>query len=543
MAEYPFKDLLPLEEVLEREGYYTDWTHLDPEVFYSLTQISEYIKTKGYGVDVRLLIAQLAEHFSLKTSQINEIERIFNDVMKELSEEKDYHSLPEISAARGGHETLGARLDETTAQLAQKAKQIDLDVERKRIDNIVGLPPTIDNAETTDIRVGADGVTYDSAGSSVRSQLDINNLNISKVDVEWIKGFYVNNLGVLTPYAPIDNVRYTKIFIPNGTTSIITNAVSGLAGNFGYYDIANNLLKIENKNAVGVKKIGLPENTHYVLLTNIFGGPGVVNASPYVIFNNVQHTAFSNVVNEINKINDNITNVGENKLKGKKLSVLADSISTFTGKIPSGYLSQYPNGDVTTFDKTWVGKLLNKTEMELEVLNAWAGTRVTNTGSFPIGSHFVDAGRWDNLGNPDVIIVFGGTNDLFQTNPPMLGEIPNYSVTNMNEFDLTKFSSAYLYLLMNLKKKYTNAIIYCCSPTDFTRDITSPYWKNSNGVSKQDIAKTIKKCCDIVGATHIDLLKCGISYYNYSKFAYDGDLHPNALGMEYIAEHVYSKIN
>ena len=109
--EYPFKDLLPLDEVLEREGYYKDWTHLDPKVFYSLTQISEYIKTKGFGVDVRLLIAQLAEHFSLKTSQINEIELFFKDVMQELAEDKDFHSLPEIAGARGGFSTLGERLN------------------------------------------------------------------------------------------------------------------------------------------------------------------------------------------------------------------------------------------------------------------------------------------------------------------------------------------------------------------------------------------------------------------------------------------------
>ena len=118
--EYPFKDLQPLDEVLEREGYYKDWTHLDPEVFYSLTQISEYIKTKGYGVDVRLLIAQLAEHFSLKTSQINEIERLFSDVMKELSEDKEFYSLPEIAGARGGFYTLGGRLNDTDTQLDKK---------------------------------------------------------------------------------------------------------------------------------------------------------------------------------------------------------------------------------------------------------------------------------------------------------------------------------------------------------------------------------------------------------------------------------------
>ena len=78
--EYPFKDLLPLDEVLEREGYYKDWTHLDPEVFYSLTQISEYIKTKGYGVDVRLLIAQLAEHFGLRVTQITDAMNEFIDL-------------------------------------------------------------------------------------------------------------------------------------------------------------------------------------------------------------------------------------------------------------------------------------------------------------------------------------------------------------------------------------------------------------------------------------------------------------------------------
>ena len=125
--EHPFKDLLPLDEVLEREGYYRDWTHLDPEVFYSLTQISEYIKTKGFGVDVRLLIAQLAEHFSLKTSQINQIELFFKDVMQELAEDKDFHSLPEISGARGGFGTLGERLNHFEQTFSDGSPSIIMD--------------------------------------------------------------------------------------------------------------------------------------------------------------------------------------------------------------------------------------------------------------------------------------------------------------------------------------------------------------------------------------------------------------------------------
>ena len=140
--EYPFKDLLPLDEVLEREGYYKDWTHLDPKVFYSLTQISEYIKTKGYGVDVRLLIAQLAEHFGLKTTQIIDLANLLqknfenlegvtqsftdsiNSLVAQMEAEKNAVIAnvtvdSEVILARGDKTTLGERLDDTDAQLAQ----------------------------------------------------------------------------------------------------------------------------------------------------------------------------------------------------------------------------------------------------------------------------------------------------------------------------------------------------------------------------------------------------------------------------------------
>ena len=101
MTEYPFKDLLPIDEVLEREGYYNDWTHLDPEVFYSLTQISEYIKTKGYGVDVRLLISQLAEHFGLRVTQITDAMNEFNDLKPkaELSVSQSAEALTKSQSA------------------------------------------------------------------------------------------------------------------------------------------------------------------------------------------------------------------------------------------------------------------------------------------------------------------------------------------------------------------------------------------------------------------------------------------------------------
>ena len=149
--EYPFKDLLPLDEVLEREGYYKDWTHLDPEVFYSLTQISEYIKTKGYGVDVRLLIAQLAEHFGLKTTQVVDLANLLqqnftnlegvtqsftnniNSLVAQMEADKNAVIAnvtvdSEVILSRGNFTTLGERLDEADVELSRKSQEYYLDI-------------------------------------------------------------------------------------------------------------------------------------------------------------------------------------------------------------------------------------------------------------------------------------------------------------------------------------------------------------------------------------------------------------------------------
>ena len=57
---------------------------------------------------------------------------------------------------------------DNASQLDKKASEIDLEIERNRINNIVAVKDSVDNLETADIRVGADGKVYGSAGEAVR---------------------------------------------------------------------------------------------------------------------------------------------------------------------------------------------------------------------------------------------------------------------------------------------------------------------------------------------------------------------------------------
>ena len=80
------------------------------------------------------------------------------------NEEEKQQTLIEQLVSNSGKE----KSERTQADATEKSeRKAEIDVERKRIDNLAKLPA----GSTTDIRVGADGTTYDTAGEAVRQQV------------------------------------------------------------------------------------------------------------------------------------------------------------------------------------------------------------------------------------------------------------------------------------------------------------------------------------------------------------------------------------
>ena len=141
--------------------------------------------------------------------------------------------------------------------------------------------------------------------------------------------------------------------------------------------------------------------------------------------------------------------------QSKKVSILGDSYSTYIGIIPANYSSFYPNdrNDVTEIGQTWWSLYIQAKGYTLEKNDSWGGTTICGTGYGRMDSsrnNFIS--RVDSLGNPDLIFVFGGTNDAWANSP--MGE---YQYSDWTKEDCKNFRPAVACLIDMLKQRYPNA--------------------------------------------------------------------------------------
>ena len=159
----------------------------------------------------------------------------------------------------------------------------------------------------------------------------------------------------------------------------------------------------------------------------------------------------------------------------KKVSILGDSYSTFYGHVsPAANLCWYgvpgekKENDVTKVEETWWYRFIHEHGFQLERKNSYSGSTVCHTGYEK--ADYSDRSfitRIHNLGTPDIILVFGGTNDSWAGAP-----IGVYQYDGWTKADLYSFRPAFCYLLASLKQLYPAARIYNITNSELSEEVT-----------------------------------------------------------------------
>ena len=227
-------------------------------------------------------------------------------------------------------------------------------------------------------------------------------------------------------------------------------------------------------------------------------------------------------------------------LKGKKLSIVGDSISTFKEKIPSGYKTYYPRGDVMSVKDTWWYKLSRDTGIEILKNCSWSGSKVTgiiNTiSAYSAASDKRINDLADGSATPDIIISYIGTNDLLSKEKMTIGHYDGSSPTPKVKFSTTDFSQAYGVMLYKILKTYPKAKVYCCSLLNNLNSLNADLSLEDFNNKIKQIAETME--VDGHKAEFIDLNACGIDETNSSTTLLPDKIHPSALGHKIIAQYI-----
>ncbi|MBE6284474.1 MAG: hypothetical protein E7098_09060 [Mediterranea massiliensis] len=162
----------------------------------------------------------------------------------------------------------------------------------------------------------------------------------------------------------------------------------------------------------------------------------------------------------------------------QKVAILGDSYSTFAGHLsPATNFTWYSadlnsdiakNNDVHSVEQTWWHQFVTKMGYELVCNNSFSGSTICHTGYNK--EDYTDRSfitRLHHLGNPDIILIFGGTNDSWAGVP--IGE---YQYEGWTNADLYNFRPAFAYMLHNLRQLYPQAKIYNITNSELSEAVT-----------------------------------------------------------------------
>lgn len=210
----------------------------------------------------------------------------------------------------------------------------------------------------------------------------------------------------------------------------------------------------------------------------------------------------------------------ETKISQKRFSVLGDSVSAYSGYIPSGYISYYSRNNFNV-QSMWWAVVAKETGMIPCVINACGGSGVTelNTAAdIPTAGNSERSSMLSQAGkDPDIIIIMIGGNDILQG------------------VKADVFKESYLEMLNRIKNKYEDAEIYICSsyqvPEGYAQSI-------------EYLNELIHEIANDADVPMIDVEECDIStdepelYFEDYNSQYKSALHVNQTGQEMLGEYI-----
>ncbi|NLV52964.1 MAG: hypothetical protein GXY64_06835 [Bacteroidales bacterium] len=159
----------------------------------------------------------------------------------------------------------------------------------------------------------------------------------------------------------------------------------------------------------------------------------------------------------------------------KSVSVIGDSYSTFEGFMPEGYEIFYRSGrqigdnDVVKVEQMWWHQLIKKNGWKLDINNSFSGSTISSSGYN--GADYTSRSfvtRMSNMGNPDIIFIFGATNDSWVPAP-----IGDYKYEGWTKEDLKAFRPSLCKMLDFMTKRYLNTDIYFLLNSELSADINT----------------------------------------------------------------------
>ena len=154
----------------------------------------------------------------------------------------------------------------------------------------------------------------------------------------------------------------------------------------------------------------------------------------------------------------------------KSVSILGDSYSTFAGHVtPAENLIYYPSLDVREVEQTWWRILLEECNLRLERNCSYSGSTICNTGYDE--ADYSDRSfitRASDIGMPDIVLVFGGTNDSWAKVPVGENVYGEWTAD-----DLCAFRPALCKLFDTLQREHPEAAIFNIVNTGLSQEIVS----------------------------------------------------------------------